>query len=169
MPRQHRQLYHLAKMLKQPLRKMLQQVRESTPPASHPVRLPSAHTQEPAVAPGGQGAAATATAPPLPARVSSVTGPRDRTPRRPGPLQPPLPPPGRAANTPCTDGDPDLLTGLKFLLKRSSDHRTSGPVGGGQPRTTPWSGTLDLGLGGLLGRKQAPPQGRLPTSSPFRC
>lgn len=88
--------------------------------------------------------------------------------RPPRPSAAPLPPPGRAAGTLCTDGDPDLLTGLKFLLKRSSDHRTSGPVGGGQPRTTLWSGTLDLGLGGLLGRKQAPSQGRLPTSSPFR-
>lgn len=125
--------------------------------------------QEPAAPPGGHCAAATATAPPLPARVSSVTGPRDRKAGRPAPLQAPLPPPGRAADTPRTDGDSDLLTGLKFLLKRSSDHRTSGPVGGGQPRTTPWSGTLDLGLGGLLRRKQAPPQGRLPASSPFRC
>ena len=42
-------------------------------------------------------------------------------------------------------------------------------MGGGQPRTALPSGTLGVGLGGLLGRKQAPPQGRLPASSPLRC
>lgn len=162
MPRQHRQLDYLAKMLKQPLRKMLQQVRESTPPASHRLTAASPRAGPSGVCRGPLGCRH-ATAPPSPARVSSVTGPRDRKAGRPAPLQPPLPPPGRAADTPCTDGDPDLLTGLKFLLKRSSDHRTSGPVGGGSPGPhrglEPWTWGWEVCSGGnrLLPREGFPP------------